>query len=65
MNYYDELQVSQAAEPEIIHEAWRTLMKRYHPDNQTTGNAAKMQEINAAYQVLNNPQMRQTYDRGF
>ena len=33
-NYYDILEVSKNASPEIIEKAYKTLVKKYHPDLQ-------------------------------
>ena len=33
-NYYDLLEVSEKASPEVIEKAYKTLVKKYHPDLQ-------------------------------
>ena len=33
-NYYDILEVNKNASPEIIEKAYKTLVKKYHPDLQ-------------------------------
>lgn len=62
-DYYQVLQVSPEADPEVIQAAYRALVKRYHPD---TGGAQasneKMKEINEAYAVLSNAALRREYD---
>ncbi len=64
---YDILEVSEKASDEVIEKAYKTLVKKYHPDLQSNpeeGKIAseKMKEINAAYDVLGNPTKRQEYD---
>ncbi len=62
-NYYEVLQVSPGAEPEVIEAAYRRLARKYHPDvDKTAGADRRMQEINAAYEVLSDPQKRSEYD---
>jgi curved DNA-binding protein CbpA len=49
------LQVQPNAEPEVIQAAYRALAKKYHPDHDTSADAARrMREINDAYQQLRN-----------
>ena len=62
LDYYELLQVSDAAEPDTINRVYRLLAQRFHPDNQETGNSARFREITEAYQVLSNPEKRAQYD---
>ena len=51
-SYYELLQVSENADPEIIQAAYRRLILRYHPDRSSEPNAAEMtQRLNDAYAV--------------
>src|SRR6266536_2808601 len=60
---YDILQVSPTAETEIIEAAYRRLARKYHPDvNHRATSGRRMTEINAAYEVLRDPQRRTAYD---
>lgn len=65
-NYYDILEVNKNSSPEIIEKAYKTLVKKYHPDLQTSNlkneYEEKIKEINEAYEVLSNPEKRKTYD---
>jgi curved DNA-binding protein CbpA len=55
----------------LIDHAYRALVRRYHPDSRTTGDAAqgarddtKLRDVMAAYLVLGNRERRAEYDRG-
>jgi hypothetical protein len=60
---YDILEVSASASPETIEAAWKSLSKRFHPDNHTTGNAEKMKLINDAHDILSDMSKRRLYDQ--
>ena len=61
-DYYEILQVSPSAEPEIIEAAYRKLAQKYHPDiNTILTSAEKMREINIAHGILSDPLMRSQY----
>ena len=62
-NYYEVLQVSPKADHEMIEKAYRLLAKRYHPDNQDTGDDVKFGSLMEAYLVLSDPEKRASYDR--
>lgn len=65
-NYYDILEINRNASPEIIEKAYKTLVKKYHPDLQENDLKIKYEEkikkINEAYEVLSNPEKRKNYD---
>ena len=62
-DYYVVLGVHPSASPGDIRRAFRQLAIRYHPDvNRSPGALARFQEINTAYQVLNDPARRARYD---
>ncbi|WOB78686.1 DnaJ domain-containing protein [Brevundimonas nasdae] len=64
-DHYAVLNVSRDAEDVVIEVAWRALMKRYHPDKMQGDPAAseRAKTINAAFDVLKDPESRARYDR--
>jgi len=62
VDYYELLQVSSNADPEMVHRVYRLLAQRYHPDNNETGNATQFRLVTEAYEVLSAPQRRAQYD---
>ncbi len=63
-DYYEVLGISKNAGEDEIKKAYRSLAKKYHPDlNKDPGAEEKFKEINEAYEVLSDPQKRQTYDQ--
>ena len=65
MDYYEDLQVSANADQETIERVYRLLAKRYHPDNQLTGDIEKFDFITKSYKVLSDPEKRAAYDAGY
>lgn len=65
MNFYEVLGIKQDATQEDIKAAFRTNALKYHPDrNQNNPEAeAKFKEINAAYEVLGDAEIRSKYDQ--
>lgn len=63
-DYYDVLGIKKGATDEEIKKAYRTLAKKYHPDISKETNAeAKFKEVQEAYDTLNDPQKKATYDQ--
>jgi curved DNA-binding protein len=61
-DYYEVMQLSQNADPDTIMRVYHILVKRYHPDNQETGNTDRFHEIVEAYKILSDPEKRLSYD---
>lgn len=61
-DYYEVLQISPNADPDMIHRVYRLLAQRYHPDNKETGDERTFRAINDAYKVLSEPEKRAAYD---
>ena len=59
---YETLQVSPRADRDTIERVFRHLAKRYHPDNQDSGNSDTFSGIVEAYRVLTDPEQRARYD---
>ena len=63
-DFYETLGVPKSASADDIKRAYRTLARKHHPDvDKSTGAAEKFKEISEAYQVLSDPEKRQTYDQ--
>lgn len=63
VDFYRVLDVSRSADAREIKSAYRKKAKQYHPDaNPGKDTTEKFQEINRAYEVLNNPDLKKKYD---
>jgi len=61
---YETLGVSENASADEIKRAYRKLARKYHPDiNKDPGAEEKFKEINAAYEVLSDPEKKKQYDQ--
>lgn len=65
MNFYKILGVEPNATQEEIKAAYRSNAFQYHPDKNPDNPSAeeKFKQINAAYEVLSNPEKRSEYDK--
>jgi TPR repeat protein len=67
-NYYSVLEVAETATPEEIKQSYRLLLQVWHPDRfhhnpQLLAKAEqKTREINAAFDTLSDPELKQRYD---
>ena len=69
-NYYEILEIDKNASQDVIDKAYKVLVKKYHPDLQTTPEAKakceeKIKEINEAYDTISNESLRREYDEKF
>lgn len=62
VDHYETLQLSPGATLEVIERVYRVLAKRYHPDNQHTGDVLRFSDVQRAYEVLSDPPRRAQYD---
>lgn len=58
---YDLLEIEPSASPEEIRKAFRNVSKKHHPDR--GGDEETFKKINSAYEILNDPQKREIYDK--
>jgi molecular chaperone DnaJ len=65
IDFYRVLGVSRDASDDAIKKAYRKLVFQHHPDRNPDSTHAepKIREINAAYEVVGDPEKRRTYDR--
>jgi molecular chaperone DnaJ len=64
-DFYNTLGVPRDASDEDLKKAYRKLVLQYHPDRNPGDKTAeeKIREINAAYEVVGDPEKRRAYDR--
>jgi len=64
-DYYKTLGVPRNASQAEIQKAYRELARKHHPDMNPNDKTAKkkFQQVQAAFDVLNNPEKREMYDR--
>ena len=64
VDLYSTLGVQRDASQEEIKRAFRKLAMEFHPDrNKSEGAEGRFKQVNAAYEVLSDPEKRRTYDR--
>ena len=63
-DYYEVLGIARTADAAEIKKAYRGLAMKYHPDRNADPQAAeRFKEINAANEILSDPEKRARYDR--
>jgi hypothetical protein len=66
LDHYATLGVSRTSEDVVIKAAYLALMRRYHPDANSTSEAAqRARDITTAYETLGDAEKRREYDRGW
>ena len=65
VDFYRVLGVSREASNDVIKKAYRKLVFEHHPDRNPDSTEAedKIREINAAYEIIGDPESRHSYDR--
>ena len=65
IDFYRVLGVSRDASDDAIKKAYRKLVFQHHPDRhpESTQAEAKIRELNAAYEIIGDPEKRRNYDR--
>ena len=61
-DHYKVLGIEPSADSEAIQSAYSQLARKYHPNNRETGDKAKFDAVNLAYEVLVNPAAKQAFD---
>jgi curved DNA-binding protein len=61
-DYYEALQISPRADQDTIERVFRHLAKRFHPDNQETGDPGRFQQVLNAFRTLSDVEQRARYD---
>ncbi len=63
IDFYELLEISPRASPDVIQAAYRALARNFHPDVNATREAGRrIRQLNAAYRVLSDAQDRAQYD---
>jgi len=68
LTYYEVLNIKKNATDKEIKNAYRALAKKYHPDTYEGNKSVaeeKMKQINEAYDVLSNKELKEQYDEQF
>jgi curved DNA-binding protein CbpA len=61
-DYYEALQISPNADPDMVARVYRLLAQRFHPDNLESGDSERFRRVHEAYSVLSDPERRAQYD---
>jgi DnaJ-class molecular chaperone len=62
-NHYATLGVRETASHEEVHEAYRRLVKAYHPDRSGADTEGQFRAVQEAWEALGDPERRREYDR--
>ncbi len=61
-DHYEILRLSQSADEEAISRVYRTLARRFHPDNSETADPQAFLRVSQAWRILSDPKKRARYD---
>jgi hypothetical protein len=64
-DHYEILQLSPNADGETIERVYKVLARRYHPDNQETGDPQRFSQVVEAHRVLSDRSQRAAYDASY
>lgn len=62
VDHYETLQLSSSADADTVERVYRLLAKRYHPDNDRSGDVERFNQVREAYETLSDPDRRASYD---
>lgn len=62
VDHYETLQLSSSADAETVERVYRLLAKRYHPDNDRSGDIDRFTQVREAFETLSDPERRAAYD---
>ena len=62
-DHYKVLDIDPKANLDTIHQVYGKLVEKYHPRNAATGDQARFDAINLAYEVLCDPTLRTDFDK--
>jgi curved DNA-binding protein CbpA len=62
-DHYIVLGIETNSDSETIQNAYAKLAQKYHPNNDETGDQAKFDSLNQAYEVLSDPGLRASFDK--
>ena len=61
--YFEILRLDPSTAPDAIERVYHTLARRYHPDNEKTGDPEIFLKVVEAYRILNDPRRRHKYNQ--
>jgi len=62
-DHYKVLEIDPKSDADSIQQAYGKLAQKYHPRNSETGDPAKFEAINLAYEVLSDPALKAEFDK--
>lgn len=62
-DHYITLGIDPQADSETVQAAYSKLVEKFHPSNKETGDPAKFEHLNIAYEVLSDPVLRASFDQ--